>query len=235
MNNKLQYFQYFSKIHIESLIFSIFFAILLITIPKVFKFKNDKHFKIYEKILGIFIIFFKFFDSFFRAVYEFEPIPSVMITHLCNFALIFGGLYLITQSKSLFNIAYFFSFGAFFALLLPGINQYYNWIYIYIFMISHILEFVAVIYGFLYSKVKIQKKGLIKSWILLIIIFTYGAIYNYIFRDLNLNAMFLKEYISPIVSFIKPFWLYRFILIFAILTFMYIMYIPFKNYENKKD
>ena len=151
---------------------------------------------------------------------------NVIPIHLCNFAAIAAGLYLIYKTRFLFNLAYFLSFGAAFALVLPGVVVYYHPFYVYVFMIMHALEFVAVFYGFIYLKDKIDFKNYILSCIVLIMLFVYAAIYNTIFP---VNAMFLKAYIADLVSFIKPFELYIVILISSMLFIMFLMYLPFRK------
>ena len=66
------------------------------------------------------------------------------------------------------------------------------------------------------------------SSVTLILLFIYASIYNLFFP---VNAMFLKTYIAPIVSFIKPFEVYIVVLIFSMLLIMFLMLLPFK----KKD
>lgn len=241
MKPEIHYFKYFSNIHIFSFIFSFIFSTILLTFPllcgklcgNVENYGNKQKFiNFYGTFLGIIAIGFKILDSIYRILYQYEVIPNVMLVHLCNFAVVFAGLYLITKSKILFNITYFLSFGAAFALILPGVTYYYNPTYVYIFMITHALEFVAVIYGFYYLKDTITLDGFKKSCFILIGMFVYAAIYNYIFKSYNINAMFLNEYIAPFVSFIKPFWLYRVVLVSGMLGFMYLMFLPFKN-KNK--
>ena len=190
------------------------------------------NYKKYSTFLGILTLSSKILDSIYRIVYQYEPLSNVTLVHLCNFAVVFAGLYLITKNETLFNITYFLSFGAAFALVLPGVTYYYRPTYVYIFMITHALEFVAVFYGFYYLKNKITFKGFRNSCIILLCMFLYAAIYNYIFRADNINAMFLNEYIAPMISFIKPFWLYRIVLISSMLLIMYLMYIPF-SYKDK--
>ena len=195
-------FYYFSQIHIHTFIASILFSILLLLIPKLFKKINLRN---YGTFLGFFILGFKILDSVYRVTQEHEPVYNVIPIHLCNFAAIAAGLYLIYKTRFLFNLAYFLSFGAAFALVLPGVVVYYHPFYVYVFMIMHALEFVAVFYGFIYLKDKIDFKNYILSCIVLILLFVYAAIYNTIFP---VNAMFLKAYIADLVSFIKPFELY---------------------------
>lgn len=227
MNLKLEHFSYFSPIHIQTFVFSILFAIFLLLIPKFFSKSID--IKKYATFLGIFTILSKILDSAYRYLYQNEPLSNVTLVHLCNFAVVFAALYLIFKTEMLFNITYFLSFGAAFALVLPGVRVYYNPIYVYIFMTTHVLEFVAVFYGFMYLNGKITFRGFRNSCIILISMFIYAAIYNYIFRRDAINAMFLNEYIAPFLDFIKPFVLYRVVLISGMLLIMYLMYLPFKQ------
>ena len=148
-------FYYFSQIHIHTFIASILFSILLLLIPKLFKKINLRN---YGTFLGFFILGFKILDSVYRVTQEHEPVYNVIPIHLCNFAAIAAGLYLIYKTRFLFNLAYFLSFGAAFALVLPGVVIYYHPFYVYVFMIMHALEFVAVFYGFIYLKDKIEGK-----------------------------------------------------------------------------
>ena len=223
-------FYYFSQIHIHTFIVSVLFSIFLLLIPKFFK-KIDL--RNYGTFLGFFILGFKILDSVYRVMQEHEPAYNVIPIHLCNFAAIAAGLYLIFKTCFLFNLTYFLSFGAAFALVLPGVVVYYHPFYVYVFMIMHALEFVAVLYGFIYLKDKIDFKGYMMSSVTLILLFIYASIYNLFFP---VNAMFLKTYIAPIVSFIKPFEVYIVVLIFSMLLIMFLMHLPFrkKNMAFKK-
>ena len=105
------YFTYFSKIHIQSLAFSIFFAYILLIIPKIFKMKNKNQLNTYATFLGFFALFCKIGDSIYRYVYQGETLPEVLLLYLCNFVVVLGALYLITKNKNLFSVNYFLSFG----------------------------------------------------------------------------------------------------------------------------
>ncbi len=216
-------FQYFSRIHLYTFIVSVAFSCILIFMPKLLKSLNRKK---YGTFLGFLILGFKLFDSIYRVTHEYEPVYNVFPIHLCNFAAIAAGLYLIFKTGFLFNLAYFLSFGAAFALILPGVTIYYNSFYVYIFMTTHALEFVAVIYGFLYLDGKVTFKGYMLASMTLVGLFAYAAVYN---RFFDVNAMFLRDYIAGIVSFIKPFSLYIVVLISSMLFIMYLMYIPFRE------
>ena len=225
-------FSYFSPIHIETFVVSALFCTLLLFIPKIFK-KIDL--KKYSVFLGYFLLFFKVVDSVYRVIYQKEPIYNVMLVHLCNFVAIFAAFYLIFRTKYLYNVVYYLSFGPILALILPGITNYFNNYYVYIFMIMHALIVFTVVFGAKYLDGEPTKKGLFQSIITLLIIFLYAAFYNFLFKDIN--AMFLREYIEPrIFGFIKPFWIYRIVLIIGMVLLEILLYLLSKiKVKNEFD
>ena len=220
-------FSYFSPIHIETFVVSTLICIFLFYIPRIFKNVNIEK---YSTILGYFLLIFKIIDSIYRLMYQNEPITNVMPIHLCNFAAIFAGLYLIFRTKFLYNAVYYLTFGPVLALILPGIIYYHDNYYVYIFMIMHALIVFTAFFGSAYLGGKPTKKGLIQSIITLLLIFLYAFIYNSIFK--GINAMFLRTHIISQVSFIKPIWLYDIVLILAMIFLQFLLYLPTKK-ENK--
>ena len=220
-------FSYFSPIHIETFVVSTLICIFLFYIPRIFKNVNIEK---YSTILGYFLLIFKIIDSIYRLMYQNEPITNVMPIHLCNFAAIFAGLYLIFRKKFLYNAVYYLTFGPVLALILPGIIYYHDNYYVYIFMIMHALIVFTVFFGSAYLGGKPTKKGLIQSIITLLLIFLYAFTYNFIFK--GINAMFLRTHIISQVSFIKPIWLYDIVLILTMIFLQFLLYLPTKK-ENK--
>mgnify|MGYP003085026358 FL=1 len=220
-------FSYFSPIHIETFVVSTLICIFLFYIPRIFKNVNIEK---YSTILGYFLLIFKIIDSIYRLMYQNEPITNVMPIHLCNFAAIFAGLYLIFRTKFLYNAVYYLTFGPVLALILPGIIYYHDNYYVYIFMIMHALIVFTAFFGSAYLGGKPTKKGLIQSIITLLLIFLYAFTYNFIFK--GINAMFLRTHIISQVSFIKPIWLYDIVLILTMIFLQFLLYLLTKK-ENK--
>ena len=220
-------FSYFSPIHIETFVVSTLICIFLFYIPRIFKNVNIEK---YSTILGYFLLIFKIIDSIYRLMYQNEPITNVMPIHLCNFAAIFAGLYLIFRTKFLYNAVYYLTFGPVLALILPGIIYYHDNYYVYIFMIMHALIVFTTFFGSAYLGGKPTKKRLIQSIITLLLIFLYAFTYNSIFK--GINAMFLRTHIISQVSFIKPIWLYDIVLILTMIFLQFLLYLPIKK-ENK--
>ena len=221
-------FSYFSPIHIETFIVSILFCIILFYIPKFFK---NLDINKYSTFLGYFLLIFKLVDSIYRLMYQNEPITNVTPVHLCNFAAIFAGLYLIFKTKFLYNAVYYLTFGPVLALILPGIIYYHDNYYVYLFMIMHALIVFTAFFGYTYLNDKPTKKGFFQSVITLLLIFLYAFIYNWIFKEIN--AMFLKSHIIPQVKFINPIWLYDIILILTMIFLQFLLYLPVMQ-RNKR-
>ena len=221
-------FSYFSPIHIETFIVSILFCIILFYIPKFFK---NLDINKYSTFLGYFLLIFKFIDSIYRLMYQNEPITNVTPVHLCNFAAIFAGLYLIFKTKFLYNAVYYLTFGPVLALILPGIIYYHDNYYVYLFMIMHALIVFTAFFGHTYLNDKPTKKGFFQSVITLLLIFLYAFIYNWIFKEIN--AMFLKSHIIPQVKFINPIWLYDIVLILTMIFLHFLLYLPVMQ-RNKR-
>ena len=221
-------FSYFSPIHIETFIVSILFCIILFYIPKFFK---NLDINKYSTFLGYFLLIFKFIDSIYRLMYQNEPITNVTPVHLCNFAAIFAGLYLIFKTKFLYNAVYYLTFGPILALILPGIIYYHDNYYVYLFMIMHALIVFTAFFGYRYLNDKPTKKGFFQSVITLLLIFLYAFIYNSVFKEIN--AMFLKSHIIPQVKFINPIWLYDIVLILTMIFLQFLLYLPVMQ-RNKR-
>uniref|UniRef100_UPI0028D595E9 YwaF family protein n=1 Tax=Leptotrichia massiliensis TaxID=1852388 RepID=UPI0028D595E9 len=185
----------------------------------------------YSTFLGYFLLIFKLVDSIYRLMYQNEPITNVTPVHLCNFAAIFAGLYLIFKTKFLYNAVYYLTFGPILALILPGIIYYHDNYYVYLFMIMHALIVFTAFFGYRYLNDKPTKKGFFQSVITLLLIFLYAFIYNWIFKEIN--AMFLKSHIIPQVKFINPIWLYDIVLILTMIFLQFLLYLPVMQ-RNKR-
>ncbi len=211
-------FHYFDAIHFKSLIFTLFLSFILIFLPKMFKSINIIK---YSSFLGYCALFIKLVESFYRYFFENFRLPDTLPLHFCNFTLIIAGFYLITKKEIYFNILYFFTFGAVASIILPGINYYNYNFFVYLFMINHAFEIIATAVGFIYLNGKISKNGMRISIATVLLLFIISYFYNNIFHT---NFMFLNDYVAPFFSFIKPFYLYRIILILSFIIIIYVLF-----------
>ena len=221
-------FHYFSQTHFINLFFCIFLGIFILLGPRFFKVNKLR----YATFLGWSFLSVKLFETFYRELFENFSLAESAPLHFCNFAIIICSFYLITRKNVLFNISYFFSFGAFFALVLPGVNYYNHNLFFTLFMVDHTFVLISVLYGFIWLHERPDAKGLKVSIITVLLLFLFSYFYNNIFGT---NFMFLKDYIAPFFSFIKPFSLYIAILIPAFILIMYLMYLPFRTNKNHKN
>lgn len=220
---------YFDKTHTQALLIYIVFSIILLIIPKYIKEKNIRKFEI---LLGIFALISKISDSLYRIYFE-KHIPiETLPFNLCNISLILCGIYLITRNNIVFNLTYFYFFGAFIAILIPDFNMYETKLYIYMFMHTHFLEIIIVFYGYIYNSEQIHKKGLITAIITYLILVVCSYFFN---KKYHTNYMFVNNYVISAVKFIKPFYIYQITLIMAIILSMIIMYLPFVNANKEID
>lgn len=223
-------FTYFNEIHINSFILSIFLTFIFLFIPKIPILKNKINIMKYATFLGILGLSIKLFESIYRVLFENFSIADSIPLHFCNFALIIAGLYLITKKSIFFNILYFFSFGALAAIILPGVGKYYTHFYVYLFMINHFFEIATVLFGFIYMKEQITFTGYRVSILVTSILFIISFFYNKLFGT---NFMFLETYIATFFEFIKPFYVYRVVLVLSFFIIMTLMYLFPKKFFLK--
>ncbi|WP_067141981.1 YwaF family protein [Oceanivirga salmonicida] len=219
-------FTYFELSHINALILYFIVGVIIIGLPF---FIRDLEKTIYTKCIGYFIIILKSFDIFYRVYFEKHHIKDVWPLHLCNIAVILAGIYLITKKNIIFNLVYFYYTGAILAVILPGLDYLYTKTYVYIFIGTHMLEIIAVLYALIHLDARVTKKGLKLSLGVYLIISILIRLLN---NTIGTNYMFLNDYILPAVSFIKPLNLYAILLTALFMLSMLITYIPFMYSDN---
>lgn len=222
----LHKFNYFEPLHIHSLIFYFILTVVILSVPFIIRTDYKGY---YTKFLGYFLLFIKAFDIWYRIFLEHEEWIYTIPLNLCNVSLIISGLFFINRSNHLFNLVYFWFTGAILAIILPGIDHYYTSFYIHVFIGTHVLEIMTVIYGFIHLDVRITRKGLKWAIIGYLCMCITGLVINNIFGT---NFMFVNDYIISAVSFIKPFWLYVIMLISLFIISMILTYLPFLHIDN---
>ena len=218
-------FSYYNYEHIVNLILCLILGLIILGIPKYTKINVNT----FGTVLGYLILLLKIFETVYRIKYEHFTLPESLPLHFCNFTMIICGLYLITKNNILFNITYFFSFGAVMALILPGVTTYYHQLFFVLFMVSHASVVITMLYGFIWLKSKPTFTGMTVSIITVLLLFLASYLYN---NKFGTNFMFLKVYIVPFIDFIKPFSLYIGILVTAFILIIILLYIPFR--KNKR-
>lgn len=215
----------FGMLHIFLMLYSV---ILFITFTQIPKLIPKKYLNTYTTSFGIFLLALKIFDSYILYRYEHFELYQLMPLHLCNISLIIGIILLITKNEILFNILYFFSFGAILAILFPDFTTFNSWCYPFIYISTHTFEYVVLIHCILYFDMFITKRGYNITKLSIFTLILINLIVNYKF---NTNYMFLNDYAAPFLGFIKPLILYKILVIFTYFLVFRIMY----NYSIKKQ
>lgn len=213
------YLGYFNLFHLYILGLCCLLGVVVLNIHTILpKMSVDR----FAKIMSIFLIIFKIFDSSIRYFFEYSKLLEVLPFNLCNIALIFCSYYLFTKKEWAFNIFYYFSFGAIIALIVPDIKVYHLNIYVYIYSFIHALEIIFVLYINKYLKPKLTFRYFKITSITLTLIMIFNYIFNTIF---NTNYMFLNKYALPELSVINNIYIYTLGIVVLYYLGLYLIYI----------
>lgn len=215
-------FDYFNQIHIFMLLICIFLGYILLKLPSWISINPKK----IATILGAFTLALMVYECIYRVVIESFTWGQIAPFHFCSASIIAAGLYLWGGKDGYFQITYYFSFGALLAMLLPGLNRYENQQYVVLFMLTHGVVLLAVLYGWKWLGSRPTFWGCKAAILLSIILFAISFIWNPIFFT---NFMFTEIYLIPFLDFIQPFWLYQILLVPSFLGIIYFMYLPFQK------
>ncbi len=221
-NRSKTFFKIFSTTHIVTLIIiAISIALLLLIISRY-----D------EKVKKVFRIFFAYFALFLQFSYMFWLILNNNFTlkeslplNICSVSLILTFFLLITKSKMIFCILYFWGLiGSLYALIFPQILHNFPHFRFFEFFLAHGTILLCVFYFLFIEKYSVSFKETVISYFLTVIYLLFVYIINLI---LNSNYLFLikKPYFS---SFFDLFAMnYRLTLLIVLLILFLILYLPF--------
>lgn len=180
------------------------------------------------RVSALLIAGVKIAETVYRYVYFKEPLVEMLPLHLCNLTFITAVLTMAFKSYFFFELTYFWTIGAFFALLTPEVKLSFPNFWNISFFSTHYYLFYTVIFCISFWKFKPTKKSLLKAIIYLNIIFAFVFILN---TNLGTNYMYINykpDFNSPI-DYLGP-WPY-YILSFegiGIALFM-LAYLPFRK------
>ena len=215
-------FSYFNQMHISLLLLCFFLGHLILVLPKYYQTDRRKA----ARFIGLLILLTVGYEMYYRVTYEGFSWGQVAPLHFCSVSVIGAGLYLRTQKDKYFQVAYYFSFGAFLAMILPGIRDYYHQLYFILFMGTHYFVLFAVAYGFKWLGAKPTWEGFKYASTICLFLFMISFFWNEIYFT---NFMFTKIYLLPQFRVIQPFWIYQVLLIPSFLGIMYLFYLPFRK------
>lgn len=218
----METFKLFSNEHFVLIFSNIIFFIFLLFIANFF---DKRHF---AKITAIVIFILKLAELSYRHLYNSEEIFELLPLHLCNITLIFVIIMMLSGSKSLFQLCFYWSVGAIFAVATPDVKYSFPNFMTVSFFITHFYILFAVAYFYLYFSFRPAIWGYFTAF------FTINIIcLGVYFLNVHLGTNYL--YVNRVPSFSSPLnyfgeWPYYIIvveLIYIILT--YLLYLPFKS------
>ncbi len=218
----METFKLFSNEHFFLILGNILFFFIILLIANFF---NKKF---YAKLTAIIILLVKILEIIYRHIHNGEGFLELLPLHLCNITLLFIIFMMLSGSKTLFQLCFYWSIGAIFAVATPDIKYSFPNPMTISFFMTHFYILFAVIYAYIFFRFKPTLLGYFSAFftINLICVGVYflnekiGTNYLYINR--------LPDFSSPLQYFGEwPYYIVVVELIYIILT--YLLYFPFKN------
>jgi|GEM_PF-3244342 len=177
----------FSIHHLNILFYLILLGIFLLLYAKNTSQKNEM---IIRKLLAITIPALYIAECLFAVFLGYYTFYEFFPMHLCSLMVILCPVALLTKNQRIFEITYLYGlFGAVMALVFPALvkDNYYD-LRIAFFMFKHGLLAIAPIYMVVVNKMKPSFKGMIKSFVIVVlflslIVYPLNLIadYNYVY------------------------------------------------------
>lgn len=182
----------------------------------------------FAQFSALIILIIKVTELSYRHFYFGEPIKSLLPLHLCNLTLIFAILMMFTKSPSLFQVTYYWSLGALFAIITPDVKYSFPHPLTLSFYITHFYLIFAAIYGVIFFEFKPTFRGWVDSFIFLNVL---AVIIFFINSNLGTNYLYVNripDFTSPLDHFGKwPYYIGIVEGIYLVLT--YAIYFPFRR------
>lgn len=204
-----------------------FLGVLALTIISAFLPKYR-----FAQITALIILIIKSAELTYRHISMGEPIVGLLPLHLCNLTLIFALLTMFTKSQSMFQLTYFWSLGALFAVITPDVKYSFPHPLTLSFYITHFYLIFAAIYGLLFFEYKPTFRGWVNSFISINVL---AVVIYFINTKLGTNYLYVNripDFSSPLDHFGK--WPYYIIVVEVIYLFLtYAIYFPFRRKTYK--
>lgn len=186
----------------------------------------------FAKIIAIIVLGIKIAELFFRHYYYKEAIIQLLPLHLCPMLILLSIFMMFFHSKNLFQLVYFWSIGAFFAIIMPELRDGMNNFASQSFFITHFFILFSTAYAFVHFRFRPTKAGFICSFLLLILL---TFVMYFINNKLGTNYLYVNypPAIKNLINFIGPWPYYIFSFIGIYIAISFFMYLPFK--KNKKS
>lgn len=222
----MNHFDFFSLEHLLSIGGYGLFVIVMLFISQFFSKKS------FAMVTSGAIIVIKAVELIIRHGVYGETVLELLPIHLCNITLILAVIEMIFPSKELFQVIFYWSFGALAAILFPDARvSFPNFVGIS-FFITHFFIIFVVLYQLIFLGYRPSLKGLVGSFVCINIF--AGAVFK-INEILGTNYMYINykpAFQSPL-DYFGPWPHYIIIVEIIYLVLGFISYLPFRKKHYK--
>lgn len=185
----------------------------------------------FAKIVAIAVLGVKIAELLFRHHYYGETVAELLPLHLCPIVIILSIFMMFFHSEVLFQPVYFWSIGAFFAILMPDIRDGMSNFASQSFFITHFFILFSTAYAFVHFRFRPTKAGFLCSFLLLV---TLAFIMYFVNNKLGTNFLYVNHppVTKSLMDFMGPWPYYIFSLAGIDIAISFFMYLPFR--KNKK-
>ncbi len=186
----------------------------------------------FAKIVAIAVLGVKIAELLFRHHYYGETVAELLPLHLCPIVIILSIFMMFFHSEVLFQPVYFWSIGAFFAILMPDIRDGISNFASQSFFITHFFILFSTAYAFVHFRFRPTKAGFLCSFLLLV---TLAFIMYFVNNKLGTNFLYVNHppVTKSLMDFMGPWPYYIFSLAGIDIAISFFMYLPFR--KNKKS
>ena len=233
-------FKHFSFAHFLPIIFMIGVIVFIYFYRE--KIRNYKHEDRIRLALGFILIITEM--SYFWRLVGVESLNANPVDHLpitvCGWAIIFSTFMVVTKSKNLFSIVYFWVFaGSTFGLLTPTVITYCGptRFRYYQFWLEHIMGFIVLFYMMFVHGMRPNLWSMLKSFVALVILGVVAIMVNIMLPGANYLFLARAEDTASILDFLPSNYAVRLIIMILVIGILFfVTYLPWfiKDIKKKK-
>ena len=185
----------------------------------------------FAKIIAVAVLGIKIAVVLFRHYYYGETVAQLLPLHLCPIVIILSIFMMFFHSEIFFQPVYFWSIGAFFAIIMPELRDGMSNFASQSFYITHFFILFSTAYAFVHFRFRPTRAGFICSFLLLVML-AFGM--YFVNNRLGTNYLYVNHppVTKSLVDFMGPWPYYIFSLAGIDIALSYFMYLPFR--KNKK-
>jgi len=185
----------------------------------------------FAKIIAIAVLGIKIAELIFRHYYYGETVAELLPLHLCPIVIILSIFMMFFHSEVIFQAVYFWSIGAFFAIIMPEIRDGMSNFASQSFFITHFFILFSTAYAFVHFRFRPTRAGFLCSFLLLV---TLAFVMYFVNNKLGTNYLYVNHppVTKSLMDFMGPWPYYIFSLAGIDIAISFFMYLPFR--KNKK-